>query len=121
MGSHPGLLPHTIALCANLDHPGVANDGLAGVAVGVETLRRLEERKTKYTYKLVLAAGIIGTEYYLGGLPRTERDDILECLCLWMLGSRTEWPYRNPAPGPTWSMRCQGHGRERRSLPSRRV
>lgn len=88
-GTHPGSLPYTIALCANLDHPGVANDGLAGVVVGVEVLRRLQERRTKYTYKLVLAPGIIGTEYYLGKLPVVERRQILECLCLWMLGSRT--------------------------------
>lgn len=89
-GTHPGRLTHTIALCANLDHPGVANDGLAGVAVGVEVLRRLSGQKTKYTYKLLLAPGIIGTEYYLGSLPRAERDAVLECLCLWMLGSRTQ-------------------------------
>lgn len=88
-GIHPGSLAYTIALCANLDHPGVANDGLAGVAVGVEVLRRLQSRQTKYTYKLVLAPGIIGTEYYLGKLPSEERQQILECLCLWMLGSRT--------------------------------
>ncbi len=89
-GTHHGALPYAIALCANLDHPGVANDGLAGVAVGVEVLRRLQGRRTKYTYKLVLAPGIIGTEYYLGKLTRNERQQILECLCLWMLGSRTE-------------------------------
>lgn len=89
-GTRPGILPYTIALCANLDHPGVANDGLAGVVVGVEVMRRLERRRPKYTYKLVLAPGIIGTEYYLGGLAGADRSEILECLCLWMLGSRTE-------------------------------
>lgn len=88
-GAHRGSLPYTIALCANLDRPGVANDGLAGVAVGVEVLRRLQGRPTKFTYKLVLAPGIIGTEYYLGKLPAAERRQIIECLCLWMLGSRT--------------------------------
>jgi len=90
VATHAGTLPHTVALCANLDHPGVANDGLAGVAVGVEVVRRLAGRQTLFTYKLVLAPGIIGTEYYLGLLPRAERQEILECLCLWMLGSRTE-------------------------------
>ncbi len=85
-----GSLPHTIALCANLDHPGVANDGLAGVVVGAEVLRRLQGHRTQYTYKLVLAPGIIGNEYYLGRLPPGERQEIIECLCLWMLGSRTE-------------------------------
>jgi aminopeptidase-like protein len=90
LGTHSGTLPHAIALCANLDHPGVANDGLAGVAVGVEVLRRLMGRQTTFTYKLVLAPGIIGTEYFLGTLGEAGRHQILECLCLWMLGSRTE-------------------------------
>ncbi len=120
VGSHPGLLPHTIALCANLDHPGVANDGLAGVAVGVETLRRLEERKTKYTYKLVLAAGIIGTEYYLGGLPRTERDDILECLCLWMLGSRTELALQESRGARSNMEHALARAMDERDVPFRR-
>ena len=35
VGTHAGKVPYAIALCANLDHPGVANDGLAVVAVGV--------------------------------------------------------------------------------------
>ena len=90
VATHAGTLPYSVALCANLDHPGVANDGLAGVAVGIEVLRRLATRPTTFTYKLVLAPGIIGTEYYIGRLARTERQQILECLCLWMLGSRTE-------------------------------
>ena len=88
--THAGSIPYTIALCANLDHPGVANDGLAGVAVGIEVMRQLKPRRTKYTYELVLAPGIMGTEYYLGRLTPEARGRILECLCLWMLGSRTE-------------------------------
>jgi aminopeptidase-like protein len=87
--THAGTQRHTLALCANLDHPGVANDGLSGVAVGVEVLRRLRGRATRLSYSLVLAPGIIGTEYYLGRLASSLRKDILECLCLWMLGSRT--------------------------------
>ena len=87
--THQGALNECIAICANLDHPGVANDGLSGVVVGIELMRRLSGKKTKYTYKLVLAQGIIGSEYYLGKGNIEERDKILECVCLWMLGSRT--------------------------------
>jgi aminopeptidase-like protein len=87
--THQGALNECIAICANLDHPGVANDGLSGVVVGIELMRRLSGKKTKYTYKLVLAQGIIGSEYYLGKGKIEERDKILECICLWMIGSRT--------------------------------
>lgn len=84
-----GELGETFTFCANLDHPGVANDGLAGVVVGMELFRRLAGKSTKFTYKLVLAQGIMGTEYYLGKQAKNERERILECACLWMLGSQT--------------------------------
>jgi aminopeptidase-like protein len=87
--THPGSLEETIAFGGNLDHPGVANDGLAGCVVGIELLRRLCDRTTKYTYKLVLVQGIIGSEYYLAHLPLTEKAALLECVFLEMLGSRT--------------------------------
>src|SRR5690606_41485995 len=41
---HVGRLPQTIVFGTNLDHPGVANDGLAGVVVGIELFRRLADR-----------------------------------------------------------------------------
>jgi aminopeptidase-like protein len=86
---HQGLLDYTIVLGGNLDHAGVANDGLAGCVVGLEVLRRLQERKTKFTYSLVLSPGIIGSELYLAGLNDSERGRILEGIFLEMLGSST--------------------------------
>ena len=88
--THKGAITETIAICANLDHPGVANDGLAGVVVGIELMRRLAGKRTKFSYRLVLAQGIMGTEYYLGKMNKESREKIIECLCLWMLGSRTK-------------------------------
>ena len=86
---HQGTLDFTIALGGNLDHAGVANDGLAGCVVGLEVLRRLQCRKTKFTYSLVLSPGIIGSELYLAGLSGSERSRILEGIFLEMLGSDT--------------------------------
>ncbi len=120
VGTHPGSLPYTIALCANLDHPGVANDGLAGVAVGVDVLRRLKDRQTKYTYKLVLAPGIMGTEYYLGHLALGERQQILECLCLWMLGSRTELALQDSRGSRSNIERAMAGFMDDRGIPYRR-
>ena len=70
---HQGSLDFTIVLGGNLDHAGVANDGLAGCVVGMEVMRRLQGRKTKFTYSLVLSPGIIGSELYLAGLSQAER------------------------------------------------
>ena len=86
---HQGSLDFTIVLGGNLDHAGAANDGVAGCVVGLEVLRRLEGRKTKFTYSLVLSPGIIGSELYLAGLSEAERRRILEGIFLEMLGSAT--------------------------------
>ncbi|MGA8740922.1 MAG: DUF4910 domain-containing protein [Terracidiphilus sp.] len=88
--THQGRLPYTIVLGGNLDHAGVANDGLAGCVVGLEVLRRLEGRKTRFNYSLVLSPGIIGSELYLAGLDLAVRANILEGVFLEMLGSATQ-------------------------------
>jgi aminopeptidase-like protein len=86
---HQGSLDFTIVLGGNLDHAGVANDGLAGCVVGLEVMHRLRNRKTKFTYSLVLSPGIMGSELYLAGLSPSERSRILEGIFLEMLGSVT--------------------------------
>jgi aminopeptidase-like protein len=86
---HEGSLDFTIVLGANLDHAGVANDGIAGCVVGLELLRRMKGRKTKFTYALVLSPGIIGSEHYLAQLTKIQRSRILEGIFLEMLGSDT--------------------------------
>jgi aminopeptidase-like protein len=86
---HAGNRPETIVLGANLDHPGVANDGLAGVVVGIELMRRLAGTRTAYSYRLVLVQGIIGSEYYLARTARRTPQLATSALFLEMLGSRT--------------------------------
>lgn len=85
-----GVREETIAICAQPDHPGVSNDGLAGVAVAIELFKRLSHSRRKFTYRLILSPSIMGTEYYLGHLPMDNKGRILEALCLWMLGSETQ-------------------------------
>jgi len=87
--THRGSSEETIIFGANLDHGGVANDGLAGVVVGIELFRRLAGRRTKFTYKLVLSQGIIGSEYYLGKQRESHRARLMEGVFLEMLGSMT--------------------------------
>jgi aminopeptidase-like protein len=86
---HQGTLDFTIAFGGNLDHAGVANDGIAGCVVGIELLRRLKGRQTKFSYSLVLSPGIVGSEYYLANLAKNQRSQILEGIFLEMLGSGT--------------------------------
>ena len=84
----PGTRRDTIAVCANLDHAGQANDGVSGVAVGVELFRRLARRPRRFSYVLVLCQGIIGSEFYLAR-HAPKGGPLFEALCLWMLGSAT--------------------------------
>lgn len=96
---HEGLDDFTIVLGGNLDHAGVANDGLAGCVVGIEVMRRLRGRQTKFGYSLVLSPGIIGSELYLAGLDQVGRSMILEGIFLEMLGSDTPLALQEPRRG----------------------
>lgn len=87
--THKGTTDYTIVLGGNLDHAGVANDGLAGCVVGLEVMRRLRNRQTKFSYSLVLSPGIIGSELYLAQLDPHRRAQLLEGVFLEMLGSDT--------------------------------
>lgn len=86
----PGEVEEAYVFGTNLDHPGVANDGLSGVAVGIELFKELAKKPRKFTYRLVLTQGIIGSEYYLGRQDRARREKILEGIMLEMIGSPTQ-------------------------------
>lgn len=83
-----GETPITYAFVAHLDHPGMANDDLAGVVVGVELFKRLSRHKHKFSYKLLLVQEIIGSEFYLGR-EQKRHSSIIEACFLEMLGSKT--------------------------------
>jgi len=87
--THQGQHDEMFVFVAHLDHPGMANDDLSGVAVGVELFERLRDRDTKFSYRLVIVPEIIGSEYYLQELPDEEHDRILGAVFLEMLGSDT--------------------------------
>lgn len=84
-----GKLPLCFTFVAHLDHPGMANDDLAGVAVGVELFKRLSKLKTKFSYKLILLPEIMGSEFYLGK-SLLDKENHLGALFLEMLGSNTK-------------------------------
>jgi len=87
---HAGKSPLGFAFVAHLDHPGMANDDLAGVAVGIELFKRLSQSqyRNKFTYRLVLVQEIIGSVFYLGQ-TLGNHSGILESCFLEMLGTKT--------------------------------
>jgi aminopeptidase-like protein len=53
-------------------HPAQANDGLAGVAIMLETLRRIQKKypNPKYTYRTLVMPETIGSSIYVANEPK---------------------------------------------------
>jgi len=85
-----GETDEVVVLMAHLDHPGQANDGLSGVAVGTELIKWLRERDNHYTYKLLILPETIGSIAYLSH----NMDLIPRCRCgifLEMMGNDNQF------------------------------
>ena len=78
----PGKSDLEFVFVAHLDHPGMANDDVAGCAVGVELFQWLASQNPKYSYRLLLVQEIIGSQYYLNSY----KGNVHEGLFLEMLG-----------------------------------
>ncbi len=84
----PGKSEQSIVLCAHLCHPGMVNDDLSGVVVGVEIMRQLAKLKDlKYTYRLLLLPETIGSAAWLSHNEQMI-PDIKGGIFLEMLGTR---------------------------------
>ncbi len=83
----PGETEDCVVLCAHLCHPAMVNDGLSGVAVGLEVLRELLKRRgLRYTYRLLIVPETIGSLAYLSRnehlIPKMKAGLFLEALGL---------------------------------------
>jgi len=67
---HRGKSKETMILNAHNCHAAQLNDGPAGYVAFIEAMRRLKGRKTRYTYRLVIAPEHLGTVFYLAGLDK---------------------------------------------------
>jgi aminopeptidase-like protein len=117
--THSGTSDFTIVLGGNLDHAGVANDGLAGCVVGLEVMRQLIGRKTKFSYSLVLSPGILGSEIYLAGISEHGRKRLLEGIFLEMLGSATPLAVQESRQGMVNSLHALKASLDHLDLPYR--
>lgn len=64
----PGASDETFVLAAHLCHPGMVNDDLSGVVVGLEAARALLSSgapRRRYTYRLLILPETIGSVAYL--------------------------------------------------------
>ncbi len=84
--THQGKSPKTVIFNAHNCHAAQLNDGPAGYAVFMEVMRRIKERKTKYSYRLVIAPEHLGTVFYLADLPESEIANFVGGIFMEMVG-----------------------------------
>jgi aminopeptidase-like protein len=124
--THEGALDETFVFVAHLDHPGMANDDLAGCAAGIELFDRLRGRDTKFSYRLVLLQEITASAYYLDAASEQEKRTVLGALFLEMLGSDTQLALQHSVSGDTMVDRTlkaalEQQGTDYRTRPFRSV
>ncbi len=100
---HPGRSQATFCLLSHLCHPGQANDGLAGVAVGVEAMRRIREEfpHPRLSYQLLVLPETIGSAVYLAS-HEEKIPSYLGGLFLEMAGIRSPLRYGGTRRGDTY-------------------
>jgi aminopeptidase-like protein len=65
---HQGQSDDTYLFVGHFDHPSQVNDGLAGCVAAYEIIRRLQGRKTRFSYRALASVEIVGSVYYLDKL-----------------------------------------------------
>ncbi len=86
----PGQTDESICLLAHIDHPGLSNDDLAGVAVGIEVMRELAKvPDRRYTYRLLCSPEHFGPIFYVSRFITSPfaKVNIKQALFLESLGS----------------------------------
>jgi aminopeptidase-like protein/aminoglycoside N3'-acetyltransferase len=83
----PGKIEDCIVLCAHLCHPGMVNDDLSGVVVGIKVMQALLSRNDlRYTYRFLILPETIGSVAYLSQndrlIPKMKGGLFLEMLGL---------------------------------------
>jgi aminopeptidase-like protein len=78
----------TIILNAHNCHAGQANDGISGIVVGIEVMKRLQQQSIRrYGYRLIIAPEHLGTVFYLANLPENIQKTFKTGIFLEMLGN----------------------------------
>lgn len=96
----PGESEDCIVLNAHNCHAFCCNDDLAGVAVGVEVMKRLAALPSRrFTYRLIVAPEHFGSIFYLNGLSDAEAKRLKWGVFLEMLGTKQALGYQRSFTG----------------------
>ncbi len=94
----PGACPDEVLLSCHCCHPSLANDNLSGLVVAAFLLRELARRPRRYTYRLVVGPGTIGSIVWLSRHPDTV-GLIRHGLVLTLLGGPGPFTYKQSRQG----------------------
>lgn len=115
VGEHhiEGERDETILLAAHLDHTGMANDDLAGVAAGCELMQRLQQRESlTYSYTFLIVQELVGSAAYLTS-NANRVDDIQYGIFLEMPGNDNRILLQQTFTGDTRLDRIAAHALDR--------
>ncbi len=104
-----GELPECLLLVGNVCHQGQVNDSVAGVAVGLELLRRLASRpRRRFSYRLIAVPEYTGSAAYLSRRLEEMRLAV-GCIVLKDLGNRAPLALQASFRGDAWVDRVVTH------------
>jgi aminopeptidase-like protein len=105
---HRGRTDEEVLLFAHTCHPALCNDNLSGIVVAAEVARFLQQRQTRYTYRVLLAPATIGS---ITWLARNEArlGSIRHGLVLAMLGDSAAFHYHPTCAGDAPIDRAAAH------------
>jgi aminopeptidase-like protein len=104
----PGESQDEVLLSAHICHPSLANDNLSGVALAVALARRLQERRRRYSYRLLFIPGTIGSIAWLA-LNERKTQHIKHGLVLTCVGDAGAPTYKRSRRGSAAIDRAASH------------
>jgi aminopeptidase-like protein len=99
----PGSNDYIFAFLTHLCHPGQANDSVAGIAVGIELMRRIKKKfpVPKYNYQLLVMPETIGSCVFLAD-RQGSYSSYLGALFIEMIGIQSPLRYGVTRRGDTY-------------------
>jgi len=104
----PGTTDDEVLISCHICHPSLANDNLAGIAVGVALARQLACRARRLTYRFLFIPGAIGSITWLALHP-TVIARIKHGLVLTCAGDAGPVTYKKSRIGNAFIDRAMGH------------
>ena len=104
-----GERDEAIVFAAHNCHAGQANDDISGVVVGVELMKRLAQRNTKYSYRLLVGPEQFSSVFYLADLSKHVIGNFKYCVYLETLGNDNRLALQKSFTGDTELDRAAYH------------